>query len=183
MAKGGSTDRPAEARPGRSDAISGAGVLLGIGLGGFVDGILLHQLLQGHHMVSNTSSHPVTTVQGLKDNTLGDGLFHALCLLATTLGLVLLWRVPQRSSRPASSCQLCGWVITGWGLFNVVEGIIDHELLRLHHVREDVAQPVAYDVAFLIIGALLIGVGLRVARPRRRSRSRGGVRLRDQSPG
>lgn len=31
------------------------GVLLGLGLGGFVDGILLHQILQRHHMLSSTN--------------------------------------------------------------------------------------------------------------------------------
>jgi len=30
-----------------------AGIFLGLGLGGFVDGILLHQILQWHHMLSN----------------------------------------------------------------------------------------------------------------------------------
>src|SRR5215212_10407320 len=30
--------------------ITGPGVVLGLGLGGFVDGIVLHQVLQWHHM-------------------------------------------------------------------------------------------------------------------------------------
>jgi uncharacterized membrane protein len=29
------------------------GILLGIGLGGFVDGIVLHQILQWHHMLTS----------------------------------------------------------------------------------------------------------------------------------
>jgi uncharacterized membrane protein len=37
---------------GRDDAITG-GVLLGLGLGGFVDGIVLHQILQWHHMLTD----------------------------------------------------------------------------------------------------------------------------------
>ncbi|MDQ3164684.1 MAG: DUF2243 domain-containing protein, partial [Actinomycetota bacterium] len=53
--------QPAPAkRPTRLPAL-----LLGLGLGGFVDGIVIHQLLQWHHMVSDTQDHPVTTVPGL----------------------------------------------------------------------------------------------------------------------
>ena len=53
-----------------------SGLLFGLGLGGFVDGIVLHQILQWHHMVSSVSSAPVTTVAGLEANTLADGVFH-----------------------------------------------------------------------------------------------------------
>jgi uncharacterized membrane protein len=35
-----------------------AGIFFGLGLGGFFDGIVLHQLLQWHHMLS--SWYPVT---------------------------------------------------------------------------------------------------------------------------
>ena len=47
-----------------------AGVLLGIGFGGFVDGIVLHQILQWHHMLTSTGEHPATTIAGLETNTL-----------------------------------------------------------------------------------------------------------------
>src|SRR5687767_15168137 len=43
-------------RPGEQTQLRNAGVLLGLGLGGFFDGIVLHQLLQWHHMVSNVES-------------------------------------------------------------------------------------------------------------------------------
>ena len=48
-------------------------VLLGVGLGGFVDGIVLHQILQWHHMLTATVDHPAETVAGLEANTLADG--------------------------------------------------------------------------------------------------------------
>ena len=47
--------------------------VMGVGLGGFVDGILLHQVLQWHHMLTDTGDHPMTTVAGLESNTLADG--------------------------------------------------------------------------------------------------------------
>src|SRR3954453_11481952 len=65
------------------------GTVLGVGLGGFVDGILLHQLLQWHHMLSST--HSPDTVPGLRMNTVWDGLFHAFTWLAVLVGLGLLY--------------------------------------------------------------------------------------------
>ena len=48
------------------------GIVIGVGLGGFVDGILLHQILQWHHMLSSTDTdrlgvryYPTDTVHGL----------------------------------------------------------------------------------------------------------------------
>ncbi len=53
-----------------------AGLLMGLGFGGFIDGIVLHQVLRWHHVLSGTGSNPVTTVPGLEANTIADGLFH-----------------------------------------------------------------------------------------------------------
>ena len=64
-----------------------AGLLLGIGLGGFFDGIILHQVLQWHHMLTSTGEHPATTVAGLETNTLWDGFFHLFTYAATIAGL------------------------------------------------------------------------------------------------
>ena len=61
-------------------------LLLGIGLGGFVDGILLHQVLQWHHMLTSTDEHPMTTVTGLEANTLADGLFHLATWICVAAG-------------------------------------------------------------------------------------------------
>ena len=46
------------------------GFLLGIGFGGFVDGIVLHQLLQWHHMLTSTGDYPATTIAGLEKKEL-----------------------------------------------------------------------------------------------------------------
>lgn len=50
-------------------------MLLGVGLGGFIDGILLHQILQWHHMATS-AGESASTVGGLETNTLLDGFFH-----------------------------------------------------------------------------------------------------------
>ena len=71
-------------------------MLLGIGLGGFVDGIVLHQILQWHHMLTSEGSYPPDTVAGLETNTLWDGLFHASTWVAVTIGLVSPMAAQQR---------------------------------------------------------------------------------------
>jgi uncharacterized membrane protein len=55
-------------------------------------------------------------------------------------------------------------LLAGWGAFNLVEGLIDHELLGIHHVRDDLGGPLGWDLAFLAFGAALVLVGLALAR-------------------
>jgi uncharacterized membrane protein len=137
-------------------ALISAGVMLGTGLGGFVDGILLHQILQWHNMLS--SRLPPTDLVSMKVNMLWDGLFHAFTWLATVVGLGMLWRAGQRSDVPRSTRTLVGSLAIGWGAFNLVEGMIDHQLLGIHHVHPGEGQ-LAWDVSFLVLGALLVGAG------------------------
>lgn len=135
------------------------GIFLGIGLGGFFDGIVFHQILQWHHMISHVHAHPTTTVAGLEDNTLADGLFHAAVWIVTVVGLFLLWAALRDSHGTLSTRVFVGSLLLGWGLFNVVEGIVDHHLLQLHHVKEDSNHRLALDLAFLAWGAAMVGIG------------------------
>jgi uncharacterized membrane protein len=139
-------------------------VLLGLGLGGFFDGIVLHQILQWHHMVSHVDDYPTTTVAGLEANTLGDGLFHAATWIFTVAGLFLLWAALRQPTTPWSTSAFVGLLLLGWGLFNVVEGVVDHQLLGLHHVKEDSEHRLAWDLAFLVWGAAMIVGGWFLAR-------------------
>jgi hypothetical protein len=41
-----------------------AGILLGLGLGGFFDGIVLHQILQWHHMATS-AGYPADSLENL----------------------------------------------------------------------------------------------------------------------
>lgn len=147
-----------------------AGILLGLGLGGFFDGIVLHQLLQWHHMLS--VPYPPTSVDNLEINTLWDGLFHAATYLFTVTGLFLLWRAIHGSRTRWPTRLLVGALLIGWGLFNVVEGIINHQLLGIHHVRQDIAPgagQLAWDLGFLAWGALMLIVGWLLVRSGRRA--------------
>ena len=136
-----------------------AGTLLGIGMGGFVDGITFHQILQLHNMLS--AVRPPTTLVNVEIAMVWDGLFHALTWTMTALGLTLLWRAGQRPDVPWSTRTLVGSLSLGWGLFNLVEGIIDHHILNIHHVVERPGH-LTWDLAFLGSGVVLIVVGLRV---------------------
>lgn len=51
-----------------------------------------------------------------------------------------------------------GSMLAGWGLFNVVEGIIDHEILGIHHVHPGGGQ-LGWDIGFLVFGALALALG------------------------
>jgi uncharacterized membrane protein len=143
-----------------------AGLLLGVGLGGFFDGIVLHQILQWHHLLSSHGDFPVTTVAGLRVNTLWDGLFHAATYIATVAGLVLLWGAARQPHAAWPTTPLLGLLLMGWGAFNVVEGIVNHQLLGIHHVNETapVDQWLWWDLGFLAWGALMLLGGWALAR-------------------
>jgi uncharacterized membrane protein len=133
-----------------------------------VDGIVLHQILQWHHMLTSEGSYPKSTVAGLETNTLWDGLFHAFTFVIVVAGLSVLWRRTSEWRWAASGRALVGWMLFGWGLFNVVEGIVDHHVLGIHHVREGAGHQTAYDIAFLALGAVLLLVGWLIARANER---------------
>jgi uncharacterized membrane protein len=142
------------------------GLILGVGLGGFLDGIFLHQILQWHHLFTSAGRYSADTVRGLEANTVWDGLFHVMMWMVVVAGLALLWRMGQMGPM-GSGRTLVGSVLGGWGLFNLVEGVISHHLLGIHHVREGPHQLV-YDLVFLSFGGLLLVVGWLLVRSSRR---------------
>ena len=148
------------------EAIAGgvrrAGVVLGLGFGGFVDGIVLHQILQWHHMLTE-AGFPPDSVRNLQINTLADGLFHALTWVISLAGLIMLYRATVGRQHRPSGRVLAGAMVMGWGIFNVVEGLLNHYVLQIHHVRPGPNQAL-YDLAFLILGVALTAVGWWISR-------------------
>lgn len=138
-----------------------AGYVLGFGLGGFFDGIVLHQLLQWHHLVSGIV--PDDTLSGLELNTLWDGIFHMAMYAITAIGLVLLWRAIMRRDAVHSPRGVVGAVLVGFGIFHLFDSIVNHWLLGVHHIRSG-PNELLYDLAFFAIGLLLIGVGMALIR-------------------
>ena len=141
-----------------------AGMVLGIGMGGFVDGIVFHQILQLHNMLS--AQIPTDTLIGAKINMVWDGLFHAMVWIATALGIALLWKAVKRPDVLLSSQALFGSTLFGFGLFNLIEGIIDHHILTLHHVYERLG-PSVWDYVFLVSGVALMLTGWLMIRDAR----------------
>jgi uncharacterized membrane protein len=140
-----------------------AGVVLGIGLGGFVDGIVLHQIMQWHNMGSAVL--PPVDMHAMRQNMVWDGLFHAATWFVTLTGVFML-RAERHHT--ATAAMFTGQMLVGWGAFNLVEGLIDHHLLNLHHVRDLPVHVPMYDWLFLATGGLgLIVVGAMMMRPNR----------------
>ena len=147
------TDLPSLAPPG---------IMLGIGLGGFFDGIVLHQIFQTHAMLSAVI--PMDSMMNMKANMLAEGLFHALMWMATLIGVALLWRALNgRRGASAPGWRLIGYMLAGWGWFNLIEGLIDHHLLDLHHVIEALGVSI-WDWLVLASGIVLILAGQAIAR-------------------
>ena len=125
-------------------------ILLGVGLGGLADGILFHQVLGWHHLAS--AIEPPVTLDALELNTRLDGWFHVAAWLVTLAGAALLFRAAGITRARPPRGLFAGGILAGWALFNLVEGTVNHLLLRLHHVREG-ADAGLYDAAFLLVSA------------------------------
>jgi uncharacterized membrane protein len=142
-----------------------AGIFFGLGIGGCFDGIVLHQILQWHHMASS-AGHSAHTVEGLQWNTFFDGLFHAATYIFVLIGLALLWRSARRVHVQWSTPRFVGSLLVGFGAFNLVEGIVNHQILGLHHVNETVPrdQWIYWDIGFLVWGAVMLVAGWALLR-------------------
>ena len=127
-------------------------VLVGIGLAGTFDEVLLHQLLNWHHFYTDGEAVEMWT----------DGAFHLLSTGALVAGLVMLWR---RQARPDRT--LLAGILIGAGGFNLYDGTIQHKLLRLHPVREGVPNLLPYDLVFNALALLLVVIGWLLWRGRR----------------
>jgi uncharacterized membrane protein len=99
----------------------------------------------------------------MKYNMVWDGLFHAFTWTMTSLGLARLWAAGKRPDVPWSTETFVGSLVLGWGLFNFVEGLVDHELLGIHHVHPGQGE-LAWDLGFLALGLAQIAIGLAVIR-------------------
>ena len=141
-----------------------AGVVLGLGLGGFFDGIVLHQILGWHHMVCTTATCQAPTVEHLKRQNTQDGFFHLAVWVLTIIGVIMLFRAAHRVGQRWSGRVLGGAMLAGWGTFNFVEGLIDHQLLDLHHVLPGHPNQFLFDMLFLASGLILAGIGWAMVR-------------------
>ncbi|MBT2644391.1 DUF2243 domain-containing protein [Bacillus sp. ISL-41] len=132
-----------------------AGLILGLGLLGAIDGIVFHQLLQWHHMVLSDN---------IQLEIFTDGLFTALFSAKLLWGGVKIFQDARKNQLGTSWRIFLGGIFIGGGAFNLVEGIVDHHILQVHRVKPLAENPLMYDLAFLAIGALLVIIGLMIKR-------------------
>jgi uncharacterized membrane protein len=144
----------------RYERVRNAAILLGAGLGGFLDGIALHQIAHWHQMLS--ARVPPASVEAMQRNMVADGWFHAGTWALTMAGVLVLWSAVRGPGPLPSMRTLLGYMLVGWGAFNLVEGILNHHLLQLHHVRDLPTHIMFYDWAFLIVSGALVLIGLAV---------------------
>jgi uncharacterized membrane protein len=154
-------------------AFSWAGYLLGFAMGGFFDGILLHQILQWHHLLSAVEGAPF---RDLRVQVLADGLFHAAHYVLATVGLWLLWRSRREFGAPGADRWLFACFLVGFGAWHVVDGLLSHWILGIHRIRMDAGAPLLWDLVFFVPGLVLVAAGWLMRRRAGAGGGSGGVR-------
>ncbi len=135
-------------------------------MGGFVDAILLHMILQWHQMISNIL--PPDTLLRKSVNMFWDGIFCAITWTATGIGIALLRRQACRAPLPDSGNLFWGSLLLGWGLFNLLDSLVDHYLFGFHNVRENVENKEVWNIGFLILAILQLIAGWLLVQASRR---------------
>lgn len=147
------------AKPNRQEI---GALALGFSLGGFFDGILLHQILQWHHLLSGLEQARLD----IRFLILTDGLFHGLMYLVALIGLYLLWTsrapTPRRNNAPLNARAMIGF-----GIWHIIDAVLSHWILGIHRVRMDVGQPLLWDLSWLaVFGLLPLATGYYLMRRR-----------------
>lgn len=136
--------------------------LVGFGLGGFFDGIVLHQILQWHHLLSAIETGALGSLRG---QVIADGVFHALMYLVTAIGLWMLFGSRQDFASPGANRSLVADMLVGFGTWHVIDAIFSHWLTGIHRIRMGVDNPLTYDLWWLAITGLVpLAIGVLVRR-------------------
>lgn len=138
-------------------ALLAAGVA-GFGFSGLVDVLVLHHVLQLHHLLSGI--YDPGRLAGLRTNLVADGLFSLGMLAIMLAGIGWLWRIDRRRHTPLAVAPLAGAGLLGLGLFDLFDVVVNHYLLGLHHATHGPGNfdPhwVVVSVAFIAGGGLLL---------------------------
>jgi uncharacterized membrane protein len=135
-----------------------AGVF-GFGFSGLVDVLVLHHVLQWHHLLSGI--YPQTTMAGLRTNLLADGLFSLVMLVVMCVGAGLLWQSERRTDVPLALRPVAGAAVIGLGAFDLYDVLVDHVLLGLH---QPLSQGGQYNPHWAAVSLLILGAGYYVYR-------------------
>lgn len=134
----------------RRSTLSGA--LMGIGVAGFIDETVFHQLLHWHHFYDRS-----TPSWGL----ISDGLFHAFSWFCVVAGLFLFADLRRRDAW-LSLRHWAGFCF-GLGGFQLYDGLIQHKWWHIHEIRYHVGL-LPYDVAWNIIAGAILVLGILLLR-------------------
>ena len=134
-----------------------AGFCIGLALAGFFDGILLHQILQWHSLLSSLEGE---IFQDLRFRILTDGLFHVVMYVVAVAGLWLLWRTRAQLNSPGSGRRFLSTLFIGFGVWHLLDAVLNHWILGLHHIKENDANWLAWDLAFFTLGLVSVAFGL-----------------------
>ncbi len=158
-----------------SGALQWAGYMIGFALGGFFDGILLHQLLQWHHLLSGLEQ----TRLDIRVLVLWDGIFHALMYIIAIIGVCLLWRARSDCPARGTDRRIFANALIGFGAWHLADSVLSHWLLGIHRVRMDVDNPLFWDLLwFAVFGVIPLTIGWIV----RRGGPKGGNRILRSPP-
>lgn len=131
-----------------------SGHLLGFALGGFFDGILLHQILQWHHLLSAINGDDI------RFQVAADGYFHALMYGIAAVGLWML-----AVSRRLSGRLLFAHILIGFGVWHVLDAILSHWILGIHRIRMESDSRLFWDLLwFALFGIMPIVLGWLIRR-------------------
>lgn len=142
-----------------------AGFWLGVAAGGFFDGILLHQILQWHHLLSTVQ---VGVLGSLRGQVIADGLFHGLMYLLALVGGLLFWRNRRQLLQSGGAPRMHGAFWMGFGAWHLVDALVSHWLTGIHRVRMDTDSPLFWDLLWVVVFGLvplLIGLALKRRAP------------------
>ncbi|MGJ9420312.1 DUF2243 domain-containing protein [Massilia sp. CMS3.1] len=149
-----------------------AGYLLGFALGGFFDGILLHQILQWHHLLSLVTRAPF---QDIRVQILADGFFHLLMYVLALAGLWKLWKGRHHVSGDGERLLPANAAI-GFGAWHILDGILSHWVLGIHRVRLDSDKVLFWDLLwFVVFGVAFVALGWWLRRGNGSTGGRGGA--------
>ena len=163
--------------PSATRRLGRASFLLGFAMGGFFDGILLHQILQWHHLLSGLQTGALGS---LAAQVAADGVFHAVMYVIAALGLIDLFRArPANTATPAAPRWGAFWI--GFGAWHIIDALLSHWITGIHRVKMDADNPLPWDLAWvLVFGVLPVLLGWRKRNQQRRppgGLGRGGATL------
>lgn len=131
----------------------------GFGFSGLIDVLIIHHILQWHHLLSGI--YPINTLNGLRTNIFADGLFSIGMILIAGIGAGLVWRSERRTEDVLPIRPIAGAAVIGLGIFDLYDAIVDHAILGLH---QPLSQGGQYNPHWAVVSILIILGGLYIYR-------------------